>query len=306
MARRCKCSGGCCGPQGDDVSRREFLTITGGGAAATLLTGSALADWVGREATAEEMARWRKALSQPSPPRVYRSELHRDARMHLGGIGTGNVEIGCDGQFTKWQLFNTLRDGQVPLMFVVKAGGKTKLLQTAGGPDWPRIKQIEMTGEYPIADLRCVDPDLPVKVELSAFTPFAPLDSRFSSQPLIAMVFRIHNPTAEDQAVSLAAMMQNAVGYDAIGPVEGVKHGKYGGNVNEPFRDGPAAGLLMRAEPGIEPSLDRAVALYVGAEYADPADVRERTAEEPCRDHDRQQCVGRGQDPQAGRERDLV
>ncbi len=126
-------------------------------------------------------------------------------------------------------------------------------------------KQIEMTGEYPIADLRCVDAELPVKVELSAFTPFAPLDSRFSSQPLIAMVFRMQNPTAEDQAVSLAAMMQNAVGYDAIGPVEGVTHGKYGGNVNEPFRDGPAAGLLMRAEPGKEPSLDRATAIYVGA-----------------------------------------
>ena len=38
--------------------------------------------------------------------------------MHLGGIGTGNVEIGADGQLTTWQLFNTLRDGQVPFYFV--------------------------------------------------------------------------------------------------------------------------------------------------------------------------------------------
>ena len=42
--------------------------------------------------------------------------------MHLGGIGTGNFEIGSDGQFTTWQLFNTLRDGYVPLCFGVKAG----------------------------------------------------------------------------------------------------------------------------------------------------------------------------------------
>ena len=41
-------------------------------------------------------------------------------------------------------------------------------------------------------------------------------------------------------------------------------HPKYGGNVNEPLREGPAGGLLMRAEPGKEPSLDRAVAIYVG------------------------------------------
>ena len=48
-----------------------------------------------------------------------------------------------------------------------------------------------MTGEYPIATLRYLDPDLPVKLELSAFTPFAPLDVRFSSQPLAALVFRV-------------------------------------------------------------------------------------------------------------------
>ena len=86
---------------------------------------------------------------RPRAPIVYRSGVHTDARMHLGGIGTGNIEIGVDGQFTRWQLFNTLTDGFVPLMFAVKAGGVARLLQTAGGPDWPRVKQIEMIGEYP-------------------------------------------------------------------------------------------------------------------------------------------------------------
>ena len=135
--------------------------------------------------------------------------------MHLGGIGTGNIEIGCDGRFTNWQLFNTLRDGQVPLMFAVKAGDAVRLLQTAGGPDWPRVERIEMTGEYPIAMLRYLDAELPVGVELSAFTPFAPLDARFSSQPLAVLIFRLHNPTAQPQTVSLAALMLNPVGYEA-------------------------------------------------------------------------------------------
>ena len=91
--------------------------------------------------------------------------------MHLGGIGTGNFEIGCDGRFTNWQLFNTLCDGQVPLMFAVKAGHAVQLLQTAGGPDWPRVERIEMTGEYPIATLRYVDAKLPVEVELRPSRP---------------------------------------------------------------------------------------------------------------------------------------
>src|ERR1039458_3832431 len=74
-----------------------------------------------------------------------------------------------------------------------------------------------MTGEYPMAVLRFHEPDLPVQVELTAFSPFAPLDPRVSSMPLAAFVFRIKNPTKQKQTVSLAALMQNPVGYDAAG-----------------------------------------------------------------------------------------
>ncbi len=105
----------------------------------------------------EDLERWKKALLGPAPARVYDSGTHADARMHLGGIGTGNFEIGADGQFTTWQLFNTLRDGEVPFYFLARAGKATRLLQTRGGPDWPRIKQIAMTGEYPVATLRFSD-----------------------------------------------------------------------------------------------------------------------------------------------------
>ena len=252
MGRDCKCSGVCCGPQDDGVNRRDFLSLAGAGAATAALSGMAWADWVQQRMPAEELARWKKSLLQPSSPRVYRSGVHTDAHLHLGGIGTGNIELGCDGQFVNWQLFNTLKDGYVPLMFLVKAGGEARLLQTAGGPNWPRVKQIEMTGEYPIATLRYLDADLPVRVQLSAFTPFAPLDTRFSSQPLVVLVFRIENPGTEAQEVSLCALMQNPVGYDTFKPLSGMGYPTLGGNVNEPMREGAATGLLMRAEPGRE------------------------------------------------------
>jgi non-lysosomal glucosylceramidase len=210
--RKCNCSGNC---GANNLNRREFLGLVGAGAAATLLAGPA---WGAFELPADELQRWRRELFTPAKPRLYLSGKHTDARMHLGGIGTGNFEIGVDGQFTTWQLFNTLRDGQVPLHFLIRAGGATRLLQTAGGPDWPRVQQIEMTGEYPVAVLRFRDTDLPVQVELTAFSPFAPLDARFSAMPLAAFVFRIKNPTKQKQTVSLAALMQNPVGYDAAGP----------------------------------------------------------------------------------------
>src|SRR5579862_741140 len=210
MPRNCKCAGPC-GPHAatpDGVTRREFITLASLGAAGVALSSNAWADWVQQQAPPDELAAWKKALFQPATPRRYRSDTHTDARMHLGGIGTGNFEIGADGQFTTWQLFNTLRDGYVPLFFGVRAGTTARLLQTAGGPSGlPRVRAIEMTGEYPFAMLRFEDPDLPVQLEMAAFTPFAPLDTRLSSLPVACFVFKIHNPTQERQTVSLAAFM---------------------------------------------------------------------------------------------------
>ena len=109
MKRKCNCSG-VCGPQ-DDVSRREFIELLGAGAAGAVLAGQA---WTAEPP--EDLSQWKRSLLAPSPARLYRSGVHTDARMHLGGIGTGNIEIGVDGQLTNWQLFNTLRDGHVPLL----------------------------------------------------------------------------------------------------------------------------------------------------------------------------------------------
>ncbi len=168
--------------------------------------------------------------------------------MHLGSIGTGNFEIGADGQLTTWQLFNTLRDGQVPFYFALQVGKIARFLQTAGGPDWPRINRIQMTGEYPLATLRFEDQELPVGLELAAFSPFAPLNVDFSSLPLAVFRFRITNPAAVAQTVSLAALMTNPVGYEADGLIQDLLHPKLGGNVNEIFHEGPATGLWMRAD----------------------------------------------------------
>lgn len=188
--------------------------------------------------------------------------------MHLGGIGTGNFEIGADGQFTAWQLFNTLRDGYVPFHFAVKAGEVARLLQTAGGPTAPRVSRVEMTGEYPVARLRYVDPALPVDLELEAFSPFVPLDAGLSSVPLAAFVFRITNRSAQTQRVSIAAFLQNPVGYDAIDAIDARQHPNFGGNCNEPFAEGRARGLWFRAEPGADATLDRPVRLFVSANLA--------------------------------------
>ena len=143
------------------LSRRQFLQMMAAGTTAAAVAAPA---WGAFNLAPNELQRWRGELFSPAQPRRYSSETHTDARMHLGGIGTGNFEIGADGQLTTWQLFNTLRDGNVPLHFLVKAGSSVKLLQTKGGPEWPRVNRIEMTGEYPLAGLRFFDSELPVEL----------------------------------------------------------------------------------------------------------------------------------------------
>ncbi len=241
--RKCQCAGHCSSSK-NSLSRREFLGMLGAGSAAVLLPFPAFADF---DLPADQLEQWKRSLRAPAAPRRYSSETHKDARMHLGGIGTGNFEIGSDGHFTTWQLFNTLRDGEVPFYFLVKTGSGTRLLQTAGGPDWPRVRHIEMTGEYPIAELQFQDPELPIKLALTAFSPFSPLDSEVSALPLAMLIFKVRNDSAQPQTVSVAGILQNPVGYEASAENKNHKGSCFGGNINVPLQEGSAGGLLMRA-----------------------------------------------------------
>ena len=268
MTRKCKCSGPC-GPQTDGVTRREFINLVGVGAAGALLATPGVGRADAAPAPDARVAEWLKNVRQPGAPLVYRSDTHTDARFPLGGVGTGNVEIGPDGQLRNWQLFNTLNDGFVPLLFAVKAGETVRLLQTVGDLAMTRVARIEMTGQYPITDLHYRDPALPVDLSLSAFTPFAPLDTALSSLPLVCFVFRAHNPTAQAQTVSLAALMQNPVGYDAQASpplsYETVEHPSVGANVNTVSHEGGATTLSMSAVPSPLPTLARRIRLFTNA-----------------------------------------
>jgi len=205
---------------------------------------------------------WQESLLTPSEPRIYQSDIHTDARMHMGGIGTGNIELGVDGQFTTWNLFNTLWDGYVPLHFGLRAGGRTRLLQTAGGPDVPRTPHITMRGEYPIAELEFENPDLPVRARLSAMTPLVPLDVRASSMPAILLQFEITNRTAQAIPVSLAGFMLNPVGYEGKGSFDGACHPQVGANINQLERSENLAVLHMTARAGRVPELEQPVTVY--------------------------------------------
>ncbi len=131
-----------------------------------------------------------------------------------------------------------------------------------------------MTGEYPVAVLNYRDPEIPVQAELTAFTPFAPLDSDFSSWPVASFTFRLHNPTAAAQTVSIGAFLQNPIGYDALGPASrntsdlNGRHPNFGGNYNQLHQEKASAVLSLRAKPAQRPTLDQPIRLYTNGNVA--------------------------------------
>lgn len=164
-------------------------------------------------------------------PRVLTAAAH--AAFPLGGIGTGNVSIGARGELRDWEIsgrpgkgvdhpysafaIHVRPEGGTPLTRVLEAHRRPPFeddhghaLELAG---LPRLRDTRMRGTYPILDLEFIDDALPVRVGLTAFTPFVPLDPDASGMPAAVLRYRVHNPTTLPITVTLVGSLMNPLGY---------------------------------------------------------------------------------------------
>lgn len=164
-----------------------------------------------------------------------------EAAFLLGGIGTGNVSIGARGEFRDWELFNTPGKGKMlpNTFFSIWTKKKNeeavaKVLEsrltaphalshgyhpiTAAG--LPRMKKSVLDGKYPVAEIKFEDDDLPVQVELEAYTPLVPLNPDDSGIPGAYLTYRVTN-------VSDSTVETTIVG-SLINPVGGITYDKFG------------------------------------------------------------------------------
>lgn len=187
----------------------------------------------------------------------------------LGGLGAGSVELRADGKFHEWIMFNNWPFGMVSadpniapedafFAVRVKQGDGSpvvRMLQIRGGtkefkaydaywismycaPYLKCVPEIRYTGEFPFARLEYVDPDLPVRISLEAFSSFIPHDAKNSGLPVAAFIFTAKNPGTQPCEVSLLSSLKNNAAYDFAKRT----------GVNAVFKSGNLTGVQLSAE----------------------------------------------------------
>jgi len=212
---------------------------------------------------------------------VYSGEALRAVAMPVGGIGAGQIAICGDGGLRQWQICNEVwHEAFVPdSFFAIWARPReglerrsviARVLQSDAHYDddigevpsssdhvvpdearallsaLPGVQEIEFTGRYPVADIRYLDECLPVSVSLRAYSPFIPLEPEDSGLPAVVFTFSVLNEGGVECDVGLMATLQNAVGWDGVSHITGVRNYGYGGNENVVVREGGITAILMK------------------------------------------------------------
>ncbi len=145
--------------------------------------------------------------------------------MPVGGICTGQVYLGGDGQLWHWDIFNVamLNPGnEGGHRFYVNPQVQQKRFENGFGL---RIKQgdkeyfralnengfsdITFKGEYPVGNVYYKDPTLPVTASLKAFSSFIPTDADNSGLPLTVLEYTVTNESEQELEVEINGWLQN-------------------------------------------------------------------------------------------------
>ncbi len=107
---------------------------------------------------------------------------------------------------------------------------------------------MEFEGSYPIGNVWLSDTDIPIAIQLEAFSPFIPLEAGDSGLPATVLHYRFSNVSAQQQDFSVGAWLGNAVL-----PFDPKPEGK---RINEVYVSPTCAVLHCRAELATAASAD--------------------------------------------------
>ena len=173
-------------------------------------------------------------------PETYSGDQLKYIGMPVGGINTGQVYLGGDGQLWYWDIFNIQRikpggpgdkfyinpmvqDNKFDQGFAIRVN---KLLPSTITPmvrplNNDGFSNITFRGEYPIGKVRYKDANSPVSVALNAYTPFIPTDHESSDFPAVVMEYTLTNDSESELAVELFGWLQNMSNFQTADSIRG-------------------------------------------------------------------------------------
>ncbi|MDO6729264.1 GH116 family glycosyl-hydrolase [Marinovum sp. 2_MG-2023] len=168
----------------------------------------------------------------------FSGDTARHVNFPLGGIGTGSIGLGADGRLSDWEIFNKPNKGGLNGIthFALRAeqGGEVLDTRILHGPyqgplagdhttssfgsygfgvprermaGFPSFAKSRLTGPYPIATVDFEDSHFPGAVQLRAFNPFIPMDSKSSSAPIAMFEVTVRNTSDHDIDYTLIGCM---------------------------------------------------------------------------------------------------
>lgn len=161
--------------------------------------------------------------------RKYYKNTDASVAFLLGGIGTGNISIGSRGELRDFEVWGQSGKGNfADTFFCIRYREQDKepvlkMLEARLNPPYvnsngyyahemagvPRFEKSRAYFEYPFAHVELIDPAVPLKIKLQAYTPFIPLDEDNSGIPVIRFDYTVKNVSGGPVDVSVCGTMQN-------------------------------------------------------------------------------------------------
>lgn len=167
-------------------------------------------------------------LTQRGQPLVYTKGNSNNLKyigMPIGGLCAGQLYLSGDGVLRYWDIFNHGKkrgemDYKEPQSYEEPpkvANGfaiRTRVDNTVVSKSLNKdsIAEIGFTGQYPVGLVSYRDPQLPVTVDLTAFSPFIPTQFADSAIPATVMRWTIRNPGTQAVHVNFGGWLANKVG----------------------------------------------------------------------------------------------
>ena len=166
-----------------------------------------------------------KDLYKSSEQRTYSGDAATQVSMPLGGIGVGSVCLNGYGGLQDFSIHQRpettslpegfscnspeaafailhikgspsvtkLVEGPFPPFKIFDQGLQGQGLRRGGFEGFPRFGKCDFKGEYPFGEVQLSDSSIPLRVKLTAWNPFIPLDDKNSGIPCVIMEYTLHN-----------------------------------------------------------------------------------------------------------------